>query len=89
MLYAPQICPWGEMVNDLERPAFEKHLMLPTLKMWLLDQPETLAAMMSGSGSTVFAVAKSGVEAARLAEKAKQWCGDTSWVQVVKTLPNG
>ena len=89
VLYAPQLCQWGEMVNDLERPVFEKHLMLPTLKMWLLDQPETLAAMMSGSGSTVFAVARSGVEAARLAERAKAWCGDTSWVQVVKTLPNG
>ncbi len=89
VLYAPQICPWGTMVNDLERPVFAKHLNLPTLKMWLLDQPETLAALMSGSGSTVFAVARSGVEAARLAERAQQWCGETSWVRVARTLPNG
>ena len=89
VLYAPQICPWGTMVNDLERPVFSKHLTLPTLKMWLLDQPETLAALMSGSGSTVFAVARSGVEAARLAERALNWCGETSWVRVAKTLPNG
>ena len=89
VLYAPQICPWGEMVNDLERPVFEKHLMLPTLKMWLLDQPETLAAMMSGSGSTVFAIANSGVEATRLAERAQTWCGDTSWVRIARTLPKG
>ncbi|MDB6138260.1 MAG: 4-diphosphocytidyl-2C-methyl-D-erythritol kinase [Verrucomicrobiaceae bacterium] len=88
VLYAPQICPWGTMVNDLERPVFEKHLMLPTLKMWLLEQPETMAAMMSGSGSTVFAVAPSGVEAARLAQRAQQWCGETSWVRVAKTLVN-
>jgi len=87
VLYAPQICPWGTMVNDLERPVFSKHLTLPTLKMWLLDQPETLAALMSGSGSTVFAVARSGVEAARLAERAMTWCGETSWVRVAKTLP--
>ena len=89
VLYAPQICPWGTMVNDLERPVFAKHLLLPTLKMWLLEQRETQAAMMSGSGSTVFAVARSGVEAARLAERAQQWCGETSWVQVAKTLANG
>ena len=89
VLYAPQICPWGTMVNDLERPVFAKHLNLPTLKMWLLDQPETLAALKSGSGSTVFAVARSGVEAARLAERAQQWCGETSWVRVARTLPNG
>jgi len=89
VLYAPQICPWGTMVNDLERPVFAKHLLLPSLKMWLLEQPETLAAMMSGSGSTVFAVARSGVEAARLAERVQPWCGETSWVQVARTLPNG
>lgn len=89
VLYAPQICPWGSMVNDLERPVFAKHLLLPSLKMWLLEQPETLAAMMSGSGSTVFAVARSGVEAQRLAERAQLWCGETSWVQVAKVLPNG
>ncbi|MDB6117558.1 MAG: 4-diphosphocytidyl-2C-methyl-D-erythritol kinase [Verrucomicrobiaceae bacterium] len=88
VLYAQQICPWGTMVNDLERPVFAKHLLLPSLKMWLLEQPETLAAMMSGSGSTVFAVACSGVEAARLAERAQQWCGETSWVRLAKTLPN-
>jgi 4-diphosphocytidyl-2-C-methyl-D-erythritol kinase len=89
VLYAPQVCAWGTMVNDLERPVFEKHLLLPTLKMWLLEQPETLAAMMSGSGSTVFAIARSGPEAARLGERAQAWCGDTSWVKVAKTLGNG
>ncbi len=88
VLYAPQVCAWGTMVNDLERPVFEKHLMLPALKMWLLEQPETLGAMMSGSGSTVFAVARSGPEAARLAERAQAWCGETSWVKVAKTLVN-
>jgi 4-diphosphocytidyl-2-C-methyl-D-erythritol kinase len=32
VLYAPQLCPWGAMVNDLERPVFEKFLLLPTMK---------------------------------------------------------
>ena len=44
------------MVNDLEPPVFSKHLQLPVLKRWLTAQPGVRAAMMSGSGSTVFAV---------------------------------
>src|SRR4051812_37571281 len=39
--YTPQECSWGQMVNDLERPVFEKWLMLPTVKTWLLEQQET------------------------------------------------
>jgi len=85
-LYAPQLCEWGNMVNDLERPVFEKWTLLPTLKTWLLDQPETHAALMSGSGSTMFAIARSGADAAALAERAKVFCGETTWVQVAETL---
>lgn len=85
VLYAPQLCPWGAMVNDLERPVFEKHLLLPSLKTWLLDQGEVHAALMSGSGSTMFAVTHSAAQAADLAEKARAWCGDTSWFQVTHT----
>ncbi len=84
-LYAPQLCEWGNMVNDLERPVFEKWTLLPTLKTWLLDQPETRAALMSGSGSTLFAIARSGADAAALAERAKVFCGGATWVQVAET----
>jgi 4-diphosphocytidyl-2-C-methyl-D-erythritol kinase len=89
VLYASQQCPWGPMVNDLERPVFEKWVLLPTLKMWLLDQKETRAALMSGSGSTLFAIATSGPDAVQLAEKARELCGPTTWVQVTQagTLP--
>lgn len=45
-----------ELVNDLEPPVFGKYLLLPALKTWLLKQPEVDAAMMSGSGSTIFAI---------------------------------
>lgn len=86
VLYAPQICPWGEMVNSLERPVFEKYRLLAALKMWLLDQPGVQAALMSGSGSTVFAVTESGAAALALAEQARRWCGDTAWIQVTSTL---
>lgn len=44
------------MVNDLEAQVFSKHLQLPVLKRWLAAQPGVRAAMMSGSGSTIFAV---------------------------------
>jgi 4-diphosphocytidyl-2C-methyl-D-erythritol kinase len=36
--------------------------VLPGLKNWLLGQPGVAAAMMSGSGSTVFAVLREGAE---------------------------
>ncbi len=85
VLYAPQLCPWGAMVNDLERPVFQKHLLLPSLKMWLLGHGEVRAGLMSGSGSTMFAVTHTAAQAAELAEKARAWCGDTAWMQVTQT----
>lgn len=85
VLYAPQLCPWGTMVNDLERPVFEKFLLLPTLKNWLLEHGEVSSALMSGSGSTMFAVTESPAAAADLAEKAREYCGGTSWIQVTST----
>ncbi len=44
------------LMNDLEEPVFSKYLVLPVLKRWLLDQVGVLSAMMSGSGSTIFAI---------------------------------
>lgn len=86
--YDAQHCPWGEMVNDLERPVFQKHLLLPSLKMWLLTQPEAVAALMSGSGSTMFAVVRDEPAGEQLAKRAQEWCGTTAWVQVARTLPS-
>lgn len=85
VLYGQQLCEWGSMANDLERPAFQKWTMLAALKTWMLVQPETRAALMSGSGSTVFAVAHSGAAAAALAARAKAFCGQTTWVRVSET----
>jgi 4-diphosphocytidyl-2-C-methyl-D-erythritol kinase len=42
--------------NDLEPPAFGKYPWLPTVKHWFRHQPEVLDALMSGSGSSVFAL---------------------------------
>src|SRR5262249_12027975 len=44
---------------------------LAQLKMWLLKQPEVGAALMSGSGSTVFAVLRDRADVDHLARRAK------------------
>ncbi len=72
-------------MNDLERPVFEKHRFLAELKQWLLDRHETAAALMSGSGSTVFAVLKNLQNSEALAAAARaeldaglwHWAGTT------------
>ncbi len=42
--------------NDLEIPAFGKYPWLPTVKTWFREQPEVVDSLMSGSGSSVFAL---------------------------------
>jgi len=42
--------------NDLEPPAFGKYPWLPTVKSWFREQPEVIDSLMSGSGSSVFAL---------------------------------
>ena len=86
VLYAPQVCPWGEVVNDLERPVFEKYTLLPTLKMKLLDQPDVIAALMSGSGSTMFAITRTAAACESIAALATEWCGPESFVRITHSL---
>ena len=69
--YAPQETGGVSLLNDLERPVFEKHRFLAELKQWLLFRHETEAALMSGSGSTVFAVLKNLADAETLAANAR------------------
>ena len=75
-VYAPQPFAWGELVNDLERPVFEKYLPLAALKTWLLAQPGVAGALMSGSGSTVFAVLADSSAAEDLAARAREFFGE-------------
>ena len=75
--YAAQTFPWGELVNDLERPVFEKYLVLADMKTWLLKQPEVAGALLSGSGSTMFALLHDqSAHAAGLVERARSEFGD-------------
>jgi 4-diphosphocytidyl-2-C-methyl-D-erythritol kinase len=78
--YDPQPFPWGTLENDLERPVFEKHLLLPTMKEWLRAQPETAGALMSGSGSTMFALLRDPASGPGLATRARALFGPGLWL---------
>ena len=84
--YATQTFPWGGLVNDLERPVFEKYIFLADLKAWLLAQPEVAGALMSGSGATVFAVLRDKESAAPLGARATEEFGPDLWLCACETL---
>jgi 4-diphosphocytidyl-2-C-methyl-D-erythritol kinase len=83
--YSAQKFSQQSFVNDLERPVFEKFVFLAQLKMWLLNQPEVGAALMSGSGSTVFAVIRGDVDVDRLATSAKVELDPELWTCACNT----
>src|SRR5215475_7026195 len=83
--YASQTFDGQTFVNDLERPVFEKFVFLAELKMWLLKQPEVGAALMSGSGSTVFAVLRDRLHSDHLARQAKVALDPELWTCVCET----
>ena len=66
-----------ELVNDFEQTVFQKFLLLPTMKSWLLEQEEVASAMMSGSGSTLFAILHG--DAGSLAKRAEARFGPNLW----------
>ena len=72
-------------MNDLERPVFEKFVFLAQLKMWLLEQAEVGAALMSGSGSTVFAVLRENADANVIAKRAKAELDPELWTCACET----
>jgi len=77
--YTSQAFEGQTFLNDLERPVFEKFVFLAAIKTWLLKQPEVCAALMSGSGSTVFAVLRDRAAADHLAKRAKAELDPDLW----------
>jgi len=69
--------------NDLEEPVFKKHLLLPVMKSWLLAQPEVEAALMTGSGSTLFAVLRT--PGTTLPQRIREEFGETIWTHPCET----
>jgi len=84
--YVPQVFTGQAFMNDLERPAFEKFVFLAQVKAWLLKQPEVGAALMSGSGSTVFAVTQRNVDVELLAKRAKSALDPELWTCACETI---
>ncbi|HUD46391.1 MAG TPA: 4-(cytidine 5'-diphospho)-2-C-methyl-D-erythritol kinase [Candidatus Baltobacteraceae bacterium] len=75
-----------EFYNSLELPALRKY---PLLEMFQEDfrQNGALSVLMSGSGSTTFALAESKPVAENLLEKLKAKFGANLWTATVKTAP--
>jgi 4-diphosphocytidyl-2-C-methyl-D-erythritol kinase len=78
---------WGPIRNDLEQPVFQKYLLLPEIKSWLQQQPETEAALMSGSGSTLFAIVKSVDDGQQVSDRFSLFFGFKFWIRVCRLNP--
>jgi len=77
--YQPQAVDGLELVNELERPVFQKHRFLAELKEWLLAREECAAALLAGSGSTMFAVLREGADAEVTAKAARDELDPGFW----------
>lgn len=72
----------GELFNSLEAPVLEKYPLLALFQEFLRANG-ALGTLMSGSGSTTFALAESPETAGALAERFKSKFGPSHWVRVV------
>ncbi|MAW12031.1 MAG: 4-(cytidine 5'-diphospho)-2-C-methyl-D-erythritol kinase [Verrucomicrobiales bacterium] len=79
-----QRADWGEVINDLEAPVFKKFLVLPAIKSWLLESDGTELALMSGSGSTMFAVCVDLLAAQKIVKRAQEYFGSSLWTKIVE-----
>ncbi|HEX4349279.1 MAG TPA: 4-(cytidine 5'-diphospho)-2-C-methyl-D-erythritol kinase [Verrucomicrobiae bacterium] len=72
-----------EFYNSLEAPAFDKFPVLQLYQEFLRENGAAVA-LMSGSGSTTFAIAETLAAAEALAEKFKSQFGDNGWLATVE-----
>lgn len=77
--YDPQEHEGITFVNDLEHAVFRKFLILAEIKQWLLNRAEVAAALLCGSGSTLFAVLKDPASAATLITASRQELDPKLW----------
>ena len=78
VMYDVQTVKGLRMSNDLERPVFSKFPILAMMKMWMLERPGVNGALMSGSGSSLFALTETPEQACQLAADAREYFGDAS-----------
>ena len=72
-----------DFYNSLEAPVLEKYPLLAIFQEFLLENGASVA-LMSGSGSTTFALINGCTNAERLSEKFKGKFGHSAWVEVVE-----
>jgi 4-diphosphocytidyl-2-C-methyl-D-erythritol kinase len=72
----------GGFYNSLEAPAFDKFPILKLYQEFLMANG-ALAALMSGSGSTTFAISENVTSAETLVEKFKSKFGENCWTAAV------
>jgi len=80
---------WGRLRNDLEPAVFPKYLLLPVIQDWLKKQSETLFALMSGSGSTLFAIVHNQKNGGTLRSRFRREFGEQTWTAVCQLNPAG
>jgi 4-diphosphocytidyl-2-C-methyl-D-erythritol kinase len=78
---------WGKLRNDLEQAVLPKYLFLALMKEWLQRQPDSLFALMSGSGSTVFAIVQSQSAGESLRAGFGKAFGEQTWATVCRLNP--
>src|SRR5262249_40492394 len=83
--YGPQSVAGFSLENDLERPVFQKYLILAQMKGWLRAQPEVAAALLSGSGSTMFAVLRDRASGQELEQRVKAEIDPGLWTCLCQT----
>lgn len=83
--YRPQNFDKQVFLNDLERPVFEKFPFLAHMKNWLLAQAEIAVALMSGSGSTMFAVLRDQLSADAVISRARAELDPSLWAYACET----
>jgi len=71
-----------EFYNSLEAPALDKYPILVLFQNFFRENG-AVATLMSGSGSTTFAVVDNPTLAKKIADKFKSEFGETHWVAVV------
>lgn len=70
------------LYNSLETPVFQKHTVLPVLKNFLMENG-ALGGLMSGSGSTMFAITENRPAAETLRAKHHEHFGQAGWSATV------
>lgn len=75
--YGAQKADGITFINELERPVFAKFPILGIMKMWLLQQEGVRVALMSGSGSSLFALTETPEQAQAIAALARAEFGES------------